>query len=134
MTRSNGCIHGVPIVEPCALCKAAAEHFGGSMSEEQKQDTIHDVPKDTKALREIIRKAARQIEEFRQQRKALNAEIQAVFERTLAKGIPKDALKGALRDNSASSEQLAQIDSAYAICRAALDKPLQIRLDVDRAA
>ncbi len=83
---------------------------------------------DTKKLRSQIAKCAREVQKLKSDRESINAEIQAEYSGLEAQGVPKDAIKRALKDNTLDETQLAEQDHYYLLCRSVLKKPIQMSL------
>lgn len=81
---------------------------------------------DPKKLHPAILKAFEQIDGLVQQRAGLNADIKAVREGLVARGLNKQALKDAERYHKMTEDQRTGYDATLVLARAALGAPLQV--------
>lgn len=103
----------------------------------QIEDEDIDVDDDEKEIPELVPspeldqeivEAVQDIIEYKQQRKEINANIQAVIERMEAKGIPRAAFKNTVRESEYTEDQRKAFDNAVVVTRRAMGIPVQTDL------
>lgn len=106
-----------------ATAEATATQANNETNEETSPTLV-----DSKLLRAEIAKIGKQNQRLKEDRAALNANIQANLEKLVSRGISKESLKRAIKDCELHETQLDNQDLAYQICRAAMGKPIQMTL------
>jgi hypothetical protein len=78
-----------------------------------------------KGLTDDIEKAFEKVDQFGNDREAINKKVQAVREDLYAKGIPKEAFDLARAYKSWPEDKRRNFDLAFAVCRDAIGMPMQ---------
>lgn len=77
-------------------------------------------------MRKQIASAAAEIKRLRDTRKGINEDITAALsDLVAATGVPKEAMKRALKDAELKTADLEALDHYHRVCRQALGKPVQ---------
>lgn len=85
-------------------------------AEKKEKAALPAIGGNIKPLREDMIKARDRILKFKSQRKQINADIKAEMENAESKGIPKHALRDALRYYESSPEQREGYHEGYSLC------------------
>lgn len=112
-----------PFVDP-NLAQIDDEDFDDM---DENESTIPELVPSPELDQEIV-EAVQAIVEYNQQRKEINANIQAVIERMEAKGIPRAAFKNTVRESEYTEDQRKAFDNAVVITRRAMGIPVQTDL------
>jgi septal ring factor EnvC (AmiA/AmiB activator) len=86
---------------------------------------------DSSEIRQQIAHIQASVAELKEKRRQLNEQIKEEIVRLEVHGISAVALKRALKDFECSDDELLELDSAYAVCRTALMRPIQSDLFID---
>lgn len=89
------------------------------------------IANDSDMIRQQIAHVRESVAELKEQRRQLNEQIMEEISRLTVHGISVVAVKRALNDAECSADELLELDSAYNVCRKALNCPIQADLFID---
>lgn len=98
----------------------------GSETEEGKATEVPAVfKKEDPKFMQKLRDGAKKIEDIKEKRKAMSADIQAVYANFEAEGLNRKAVKAAISYVGMDEDEQQNYDLSYKITRKALGKPVQ---------
>lgn len=118
---------------------SASQGYNGDDEEDDEEDEreaakMLPTPMQGKELNAMIMGACEEIAALKLERKAINAEMQAVVETIEAKGIPRASFKICITNMEMTEDQRAAYDLGVLITRGAVGLPVQMDMFAKNAA